>query len=43
MAFWRREPKTHEVVPPDYRGIAIRGGWIVAALGVFAWVWASLE
>lgn len=42
MAFWRREPKTHERIGLDPMDVAIRTGWVVAGLALFVWVWSRL-
>jgi hypothetical protein len=41
MAFWRK-PKTHDRIGIAYGDVAIRAVWVLAALGVFAWVWSQL-
>jgi hypothetical protein len=40
--FWRRKPVTHETIAPDFVTIAFRTSWVVAACGVFLWIWSQL-
>lgn len=42
MAFWRREPKTHEKIGVHAGDLALRVGWVTAAIGVLAWAWSKV-
>jgi hypothetical protein len=42
LAFWRREPKTHEKIGIHAGDLTLRICWAVAAVGVMIWAWSKV-